>query len=418
VFGDENQTLALCSAAVQLAHSESERRLAADLRAWLASALPQLPARPARDDWPARRHFDLTWQRMLFDAGYAGIAWPRAYGGREASPTEQLVFLEELDRADAPDVGVNFVGTLHAGPTILAEGTPAQRERYLPAILRGDEVWCQGFSEPEAGSDLASLRTRAVRDGDEYVINGQKVWSTYAHVADFQELLVRTNPDAPKHKGITWLIVPMATPGITVRPIRTIAGPSEFCEVFYDDVRVPVGNRVGGEDDGWRVAMVTFAFERGTGFVGEIMEGMRLCRQIAHIAQRLPRGKGTAWDDVELRRDLGRAAASIDACWSLTAWIVSEAARGGAAGVGASVLKLRVGEAFQELAEVGMRVLGRSALAFDHFDDVDGVSSARVIAEYLRGFGLTIGGGTSQIQRNIIAERVLGLPKEAPWTSS
>jgi alkylation response protein AidB-like acyl-CoA dehydrogenase len=234
-------------------------------------------------------------------------------------------------------------------------------------------------------------------------------------VADFQELLVRTNPDAPKHKGITWLIVPMATPGITVRPIRTIAGPSEFCEVFYDEVRVPVGNRVGAEDDGWRVAMVTFAFERGTGFVGEIMEGMRLCRQIAQLARRLPRPGGTAWDDVELRRDLGRAAASIDACWSLTAWIVSEAARGGTTGVGASVLKLRVGEAFQELAEVGLRVLGRNGLALD---DVDGLSSARVVAEYLRGFGLTIGGGTSQIQRNIIAERVLGLPKEPPWTSS
>jgi alkylation response protein AidB-like acyl-CoA dehydrogenase len=400
---------------VHLAYSDSERRLATEVRAWLADALPKLLPRPDRDDWEGRRRFDTAWQRLLFDAGYAGIHWPRAYGGREASPTEQLVFLEELDRAGAPDVGVNFVGTLHAGPTILAEGTDAQRSRYLPAILRGEETWCQGFSEPEAGSDLASLRTRAVRDGDEYVVNGQKVWSTYAHVADYQELLVRTDPDASKHKGITWLIVPMATPGVTVRPIRTIAGPSEFCEVFYDDVRVPVANRVGLENDGWRVAMVTFAFERGTGFVGEITEGMRLCRRIAEVAKQIRRGTGTAWDNVELRRGIGRAAASFEALWSLTAWNVSEAARSGVPGAGASVLKLRVGEAFQELADVGLRVLGRAGLAID---DVDGLRSARILEEYLRGLGLTIGGGTSQIQRNIIAERVLGLPKEPAWTSS
>jgi len=399
---------------VQLAYSESERHLATEVRAWLADALPRLPPRPARDDWDGRRRFDTAWQRMLFDAGYAGIHWPRAYGGREASPTEQLVFLEELDRAGAPDVGVNFVGTLHAGPTILAEGTADQRSRYLPAILRGEEIWCQGFSEPEAGSDLASLRTRAQRDGEEYVINGQKVWSTYAHVADYQELLVRTDPDAAKHKGISWLIVPMSTPGITVRPLRTIGGPSEFCEVFYDDVRVPVANRVGAENDGWRVAMVTFAFERGTGFVGEITEGMRLCRQIADIAKHVRHGDGTAWDDVELRRGIGRAAASFDALWSLTVWNVSEAARSGVPGTGASALKLRVGEAFQELADVGLRVLGRGVLAIE---DIDGMHSARVIEEYLRGFGLTIGGGTSQIQRNIIAERVLGLPREPQWTS-
>jgi alkylation response protein AidB-like acyl-CoA dehydrogenase len=389
--------------AVQLGYSDAERRFGDEVRAWLEQALPTLPSRPPRDDWEARRRFDTAWQRMLFDAGYAGIQWPRAYGGRELSPAEQLVFLEELDRAGAPDVGVNFVGINHAGPTVLSEGTEEQKQRYLPAILRGEETWCQGFSEPEAGSDLASLRTRALRDGEEYVVSGQKVWSTYAHVADQQELLVRTDPDAPKHKGITWLIVPMSSPGITVRPIRTIAGPSEFCEVFYDDVRVPVANRVGAENDGWRVAMVTFAFERGTGFVGEITEGMRLCRAIVDAAKR-----NGAWDEVDVRRSIGRAAASFEALWSLTAWNVSEAARHGVPGPGASVLKLRTGEAFQELAEIGVDVLGRGALAMD----------GPVLPEYLRGFGLTIGGGTSQIQRNIIAERVLGLPKEPPWTSN
>ncbi|MFI5043099.1 MAG: acyl-CoA dehydrogenase family protein, partial [Acidimicrobiales bacterium] len=266
-----------------------------------------------------------------------------------------------------------------------------------------------------SGSDLASLRTRAVRDGDQYVVNGQKVWSTFANVADFGELLVRTDPDRPKHRGLTWLAVPMNSPGITVRPIRTIAGPSEFCEVFYDDVRIPVANRVGGENDGWRVAMVTLGFERGTAFVGEIMEATKLVRVLVEVAARVTRRSATAWEDVGLRREVGRLAADFDALWSLTAWNVSEASREGVPGPGSSVLKLRLCEAFQELATLGMRVLGRAGLSRE---DVDELGSSRLVGEYLRGIGLTIGGGTSQIQRNIVAERVLGLPKEPAWTSN
>jgi len=400
---------------VELSRSESESELASELRLWLASALPELPPRPDADDWAARRAFDTTWQRMLYDGGYAGISWPKEYGGRDASPGEQLVFLEELSRANAPYVGVNFVGNLHAGPTIMAEGTDEQKARFLPPILRGDEIWSQGFSEPGAGSDLASLRTKAVRDGDEYVVNGQKVWSSFAHVADVGELLVRTDPDAPKHKGISWLIVPMDAHGITIRPIRHIGGSTEFCEVFYDDVRIPVANRVGAENDGWRVAMVTFAFERGTGFVGEIMEAARLCRDLVGIAGSITKGSASAWDDAALRRDVGRLTADFDALWSLTAWNVSEASRNGVPGPGASVLKLRLCEAFQELAEVGMRLLGRAGLSQD---DVGDLHASHMVEEYLRGLALTIGGGTSQVQRNIVAERVLGLPKEPPWTSN
>ena len=316
-----------------------------------------------------------------------------------------------MNRAGAPYVGVNFVGNLHAGPTIIAEGTEEQKQRFLPPILTGDEVWCQGFSEPGSGSDLASLRTRAVRDGDEYIVNGQKVWSTYAHIADVGELLVRTDPDAPKHKGITWLVVPMHAPGITIRPIRTIAGTTEFCEVFYDDVRIPVANRLGAENDGWRVSMVTLSFERGTAFVGEIMEAYRLCRALVELAAKVTRKGGTAWEDAGLRRDVGRLAADFDALWSLTIWNVSEASRDGVPGPGASVLKLRLCEAFQELADVGMRVLGRAGLSQEG-------TGEHLVAEYLRGLSLTIGGGTSQVQRNIVAERVLGMPKEPVWTSS
>jgi alkylation response protein AidB-like acyl-CoA dehydrogenase len=400
---------------VRLSYSEAEQEFAHELRSWLAAAVPALGPQPMGEDWEARRRFDTDWQRQLFDAGYAGMSWPKEYGGRNATPGEQLVFLEECNRAGAPYVGVNFVGNMHAGPTIMAEGTEEQKQRFLPPILRGDEVWCQGFSEPNAGSDLAGLRTRAVRDGDEYVVTGQKLWSSFAHVAEVGELLVRTDPDAPKHRGISWLVVPMHVPGITIRPIKTVAGSSEFCEVFYDEARIPVANRVGKENDGWRVTMVTLAFERGTGFFVEIMEGVRLARQLVTVAGAITRGSATAWDDVALRREVGRLAADFDALWSLTAWNVSEASRDGVPGPGGSLLKLRLCEAFQELAELGMKVLGRAGLARE---DIAGLGTGHLVEEYLRTLALTIGGGTSQVQRNIVAERVLGLPKEPPWTSN
>jgi len=377
----------------------------------LARTLPELPPEPRRADWPARRRFDLDWQKRLFDAGYAGMSWPIEYGGRGASPGEQLVYLEEMAENRAPTVGVNFVGLMHAGPTLMVEATPEQKAAHLPRILAGEEVWCQGFSEPNAGSDLASLRTRAVRDGEQYVVNGQKIWSSFAHVADWAEVLVRTDPDAPKHKGISWLMVDMQTPGITVRPIETALGSSEFCEIFFDEVRVPITNRVGLENDGWRVAMVTFGFERGTGFVGELMEARRHASDLAALAQRL--GK---WDDVGLRREIGRLAAEFDAMWALTKRNVTEASRDGVPGPGGSVLKLRLCEAAQELYDVGRRFIGRAGLSFD---DVGDVPTGFIVEERLRSLGFTLGGGTTQIQRNIVGERVLGLPKEpAPAPAS
>lgn len=403
---------AIDSGAVRLGLSESEQELQAGLRSWLGSALPGLPDPPAAEDWAGRRRFDTDWQRRLFDAGYAGISWPRAYGGREASPGEQLVFLEEMARNRAPNIGVNFVGQLHAGPTLMAEASEEQKALHLPAILRGDHVWCQGFSEPAAGSDLASLRCRATRDGDEYVITGQKIWSSFAQVADFAEVLVRTDADAPKHKGISWLIVPMQTPGIDVRPIRTASGSSEFSEVFFDEVRVPVTNRVGAENDGWRVAMVTFAFERGTAFVGEVVEAMRLLADIVALAK-----QSGAWADDGTRAEIGRLAALFDALWALTKRNVSEAAHTGMVGPGGSVLKLQLAEAAQDLADVGRRVLGPAGLAIDVVGGPGGLDGRHVMSERLRSLGLSIGGGTSQIQRNVIAERLLGLPKEPPWTS-
>ncbi|NGO72436.1 acyl-CoA dehydrogenase family protein [Streptomyces boncukensis] len=404
---------------MELGDTAEEAEFRHALRAWLAGALPALPPAPDPEDWPARRAYDMEWQRALYDAGYAGLHWPRDAGGQGAPPGRHLIFLEETERAGAPYVGAGFVGLLHAGPTIAAEGTAAQRARWLPPILRGEEVWCQGFSEPDAGSDLAALRTRAVPDGNgDYVVTGSKIWTSHAQVADWCELLVRTDPQAPRHRGITWLALPMDAPGVTVRPLRTLAGTEEFAEVFLDEVRVPAANRVGAEDDGWRVTLVTLSFERGTAFAGEVVACRRLLRELAATARSSGR-----WEDAVLRRRLGRLHAEFTALWRLVQWNVSEAGHTGrqrctgapgpgapgmgvpgtgVPGAGASVFKLRYSHARQELYDAAAEVLGPDG-ALD--------AAADWTAGRLSSLAYTIAAGTSQIQRNIVAERVLGLPK-------
>ncbi|MEV4329737.1 acyl-CoA dehydrogenase family protein [Streptomyces sp. NPDC049597] len=373
-----------------LGSTAEEEEFRARLRAWLAVALPKLPPKPPPEDWPARRAYDTAWQRALYDAGYGDVH-------TNAPPALRLVFLEETELAGAPYVGANFVGLLHAGPTIVAEGTPRQRERWLTPILRGDEIWCQGFSEPDAGSDLASLRTRAVRDGDDYVVSGSKIWTSHAQVADWCELLVRTGSDTSGRRGITWLAMPMDAPGITVRPLRTLAGSAEFAEVFLDEVRVPAANRVGEENDGWRVTMITLSFERGTAFAAEVVA----CRRTLAAVARTARDNGR-WEDTVLRRRLGRLHAEFAALWRLVQWNVSEAsATGGVPGTGGSVFKLRYSHARQELYDAAADVLGPDALDLGHDWTRDRLFS----------LSYTIAAGTSQIQRNIVAERILGLPK-------
>src|SRR5580704_17610182 len=345
---------------MDLRYTAPEQAFRDELRGWLAATLPGLGAAPAHDDWPGRRAYDLRWQRLLFEAGYAGVDWPAEGGGRGSSPVEQLIFKEECERAGAPYVGVNFVGLLHAGPTIIAEGTAAQKERYLPAILRGEEVWCQGFSEPDAGSDLASLRTRAMRDGDDYVVTASKIWTSHAEVADFCELLVRTGDEG--NRGISWLIMPMDSPGIAIQPLRTIEGTTEFAQLFLDAVRVPVANRVGEENDGWRVTMVTLSFERGTAFVGELLEAMRLLDQLDDIGTRLDL---FSHDNAGWRHRIGHLRAAFDALWALTKRNVSEAAQTGVPGIGGSVFKLSFSEHAQALGDLAMKMLEVAALCAD-----------------------------------------------------
>ncbi|MGH0037361.1 MAG: acyl-CoA dehydrogenase family protein [Myxococcota bacterium] len=394
---------------MDLRYSDSDEKFRAELRAWLAEAVPAHGEQPAMNDWDARRVYDTGWQRKLFDAGYAGINWPRAYGGLEASLTEQLVYYEEIARANAPYVGVNFVGLLHGGPTVIAEGSPEQKEAHIPRILRGEEVWCQGFSEPVAGSDLANLQTRAELDGDHYVVNGHKIWTSFAQVADYCELLVRTDPDAPKHKGISWLIMPMDLPGIEIRPLKTIAGESDFSEVFLEDVRIPVASRVGAENDGWRVTNVTLRFERGTAFASDMIHMQSFVRTLVDVAKRTTRGDATAWDDRLLRNEVGHLSAELDALWAMVKLSVCQSSRTGVPGLGGSAVKLFYSELAQRASELAQRVIGRAGLSRD---DVGDLPVGRFLQKSLQSLSLTIAAGTSQIQRNIISERVLGLPKE------
>lgn len=394
---------------MDLRYTEAEERFRDGLRAWLASVLPTLPPEPPRHAWPERRAYDTAWQKMLFDAGYAGINWPKEYGGRGATPSEHLIFLEETERARAPYVGHNFVGLLHAGPTLMAEATAEQKAFHLPGILKGEQVWCQGFSEPNAGSDLASLGCRAIRDGGHYVISGQKIWTSFAHTADYCEMLVRTDPDVAKHRGISWLILPMHLPGIEIRPLRTMEGTTEFSEVFFDEVRVPVENRVGDENDGWRVTMVTLSFERGTAFVSEMLQSMELLKDLAVLATKVTRGSTTAWEDAGLRRDVGRLAAEADGLWALTKRNISQAQRTGQVGPGGNVFKVQYTEFRNKLGDLAFRILDRASLSLD---DIGGLPSGEHVHGRIHAISLGIAAGTSQIQRNIIAERVLGLPKE------
>ena len=280
---------------------------------------------------------------------------------------------------------------------------------HLQRILEGEEVWCQGFSEPAAGSDLASLKTRAVRDGDHYVVSGHKIWTSFAQAADFCELLVRTDPEVAKHGGISWLILPMDAEGIEIRPLPTLLGEGDFSEVFLDGVRVSVENRVGEENDGWRVTNVTLRFERGTAFASDMIQLQQFVAELVKLAKRVTRDEASAWDDVSLRREIGHMSAELDALWAMVKLSVSEAGQTGVPGLGGSAIKLFYSELTQRVTELGMRILGRAALSLE---DVADRPSQMILGKAMQSLSLTIAAGTSQIQRNIISERILGLPKE------
>jgi alkylation response protein AidB-like acyl-CoA dehydrogenase len=371
-------------------------------RGWLRENFPREP-RPKGG--PAMGEFDRAWQRKQWDAGWAGVPWPTEYQGLGLPPLQQLIWLEECALVGQPEIDSRFVGLNHAGPTLIANGTEEQKAFHLPKILSGDLLWCQGFSEPGSGSDLASLRTTGVVDGDELVVNGQKIWTSFADLATYQELLVRTDPDAPKHRGLTWIIGDMRFPGVTIRPIKTFDGHAHFCEVFYDDVRIPLSNVVGTINDGWRVAMSTLSFERGTAFTaGQVQLAAVIDRLIATAKQRSGRAGGRAIDDEEVAGGLATLRAEVTALRALTYTNVLRNIGQAQPGPEGSLVKLFYTELRQRVMRLAIDILGPGS-------GERGITDSTWDQEYLASYADTIGGGTSEIQRNIIGERVLGLPR-------
>ena len=338
------------------------------------------------------------WNRELADAGYATISWPVEYGGRGAGVMDQVVWNEELHRSGAPGP-INVLGIPNVAPAIMTFGTEAQKTGLLPGIRRGDDIWCQGFSEPDAGSDLASLRTSAVRDGDDWVITGQKIWTTLAHVANWCELLVRTDPDAPKHRGITCVLVDLDRPGVEIRPLVTITGEHEFNEVCFDEVRVPFEQTLGPVHEGWRVAMTTLAHERGG--VAKLHLGLRAkVGRLLDEARRTPLGDGRmASEDPALRVRLARAYVQAELLKLISDRAISGELHGRPLGPEGSIAKLVWSETEQFVAEVAGDVLGPDANTGEWGRD-------RVMAR-----SHTIAGGTTQVNKNILATRILGLPR-------
>ncbi len=377
-----------------------EAAFRAELRAWFAANLP--PGWSEREPTVGleTEEFLRSWSKQLFDGGYAGITWPKEYGGLGLPPTYQGIYLEEMARHDAPG-HIGVIGLGMAGPTILAWGSAEQKARYLRPLLAGEEVWCQGFSEPGAGSDLAGARTRAVLDGDEWVVNGQKVWSSYAHVADWCILVVRTDPEAERHRGLSYLLVDMKSPGVEVRPLRQITGDPEFNEIYFTDVRVPRESMLGKPGEGWGVAMTTLLHERGSlGFALTARYEALLGRLVEAVKAERPDGTRAA-DDPLVRDQVGQLAIDLEALRFTNYRSLTALVKTGVPGPEGSVAKLHWSEANQRLSMLAQDVLGPQARLDGGFWGY----------QQLRSRGNTIEAGTSEILRNIIAERVVGLPR-------
>jgi alkylation response protein AidB-like acyl-CoA dehydrogenase len=383
---------------VDFSYPPEVEQFRAELRDWLSANLTDeliAARRPSgRDD--ATFAMLRVWNRAMADAGWAAVSWPREYGGRGATVLEQLVYTEETTRARAP-LPLNVIGMNNIAPAIMQYGTESQKTTLLPRMMRADDIWCQGMSEPEAGSDLAALRTRAVRDGDDFVVNGQKIWTSLGHRADWCQLYVRTDPEAPKHKGISCLIVDMTLPGIEVRPLVTLNGDTDFAEVFFHDVRVPADALLGPLNGGWQVATTTLSHERaGAARLYAEMQ-VRLEELVTDFAVT---DAGSALDDPLTLRRLGEIAVRIKYLELLCQRSISATLHGGDALGSASLAKTVWGEIGQDMAALAFDVLGTRG------------EKGRWADYRLTSRSLTIAGGTTQINKNITAQRVLGLPRQ------
>ena len=395
---------------MDFADTPEDAAFRAELRQWLdANLSDDLKVDDAQDqrvapdrETLARR---IAWQKKMHAAGWVGISWPTEYGGRGAGFMQQVIFDEEYFRARGPILPcASGIGLL--GPTLIHWGTEEQKQRYLPKILSADEIWCQGYSEPGAGSDLASLRTRAIDRGDHFVVNGQKVWTSGAHFADWCFLLVRTDPDAPKHHGISYLLVDMKTPGVTVRPLVLLNGHRHFNEVFFEDVVVPKENLVGQLNEGWKVTTTTLMFERGG--AGGRDHAAQIAR-LVELAKKFPTRQEPAWDDSHIRQQLAQLMIDAKALQVTRLRGLTRRLRGEPPGPEGSILKLFGSELATRIADFSSTLLGPYAtleVATEAVPDAE-----RWAHRVLGARQYTIAGGTSEIQRNIIGERVLGLPR-------
>jgi alkylation response protein AidB-like acyl-CoA dehydrogenase len=384
---------------MDLSYSPEDEAFRARVTAWLNEHLAEAKRAP-RGPVEALRHAK-AWQRKMYEAGFVGLAWPTAYGGHDASITQQVILNEELTRAGAPPL-VNSVGVSILGPALIQHGSEEQKRRFLPRILTAEEIWCQGFSEPNAGSDLAALRTRAVDDGDAFVVNGQKVWTSLGPIADWCFLLVRTDAEAPKQQGISYLLMDMKSAGVTVKSIRQITGKSHFSELFLEDVRIPKANLVGQKNGGWEIAKATLSFERsGLAGIVELERHLRGLRALAAAAGRL--------GDPVVRQRLALLMIETEALKYTGYRVLTQQLRGTPAGPESAVGKLLASELRQRMMDVAMEIEGPFAIL--------GRGNERALARgrwqglYLDARAYTIGGGTSEVMRNIIAERALGLPR-------
>ena len=388
--------------------STEELQFRDELRAWLTANVPK--------DWDERREDSLevrfeylrSWQRKLYDAGWAGISWPKEYGGRGASLMQQVIFWQEMALAGAPPMA-NVLGLGLIGPTIIAFGTESQKNRYLRKILSAEEIWCQGFSEPNAGSDLANLQTEARLDGEHYVVNGQKVWTSYGWAGDWCELVVRTDPTAPKHKGLTVLLVDMKSPGIDVRSLRQMTGETEFNELFFRDVRVPVENVVGKLNQGWDVAIGTLMHERGTFGAGLQIIYRRNMDRLINLARTLQKNGRPATQDPLTRQKLAQCYAEIEIMRLNQMRAFSRINATGVPGPEGSIQKIFWSELNQRFQQIAQELLGPYGQL--NAEDRHAIDKGIWSYGYLRARGNTIEAGTSEIQRNIIGHFVLGLPR-------
>ena len=379
------------------------------LRAWLESNLPHAARRRSvsQGETPGDRVAAMkAWQRKLHAAGYVATGWPREYGGQAATLMQQTLLSEELVRHKAPGL-VGMMGVQMVGPTLIHWGTEEQKRRYLPRILTADELWCQGYSEPGSGSDLASLQTSALREGDHFVVNGQKIWTSNAQIADWMFCLVRTDKAAPKHAGISYLLIDMKTPGITIRPLLQMTKDAGFNEVFFDNVRVPVENVVGGLGQGWAVANTTLQHERN--MLGSTTQTQNMFEALLRVARATPRGGRPATEDPIVRQRLAALKIQVEAMRLNAYRNLTATLQGKKPGIEASITKLVTCELNHQLAATALDLLGPYGTLYrgsKHLRD-DGFWPY----ELMFSLGLIIGGGTAQIQKNIIAQRGLGLPR-------